>query len=1712
MTWSLIVGGENVTGYVTSALFNENASSSDGSGTFTLNGAPMGLSVGASVLLQNSDDALWEGTVASVIVQKDTDGSTRASLVTAAPLAAQTQVAVATGSTANNDVAQLAANVCAQTPLSWGGPTSLGVIVGGLSFTRADDALTTLAHLAVASWRVQNGAITFIAGNAAQVSIPAVLTGTPVPHSAISVLGGADQSTRVPLALTTDTTGPVTASVGHASFPEIADQYTLQILANSLAQRYGSNFCATAEVTGVTVRAGDIVLDSANEIATVSSVRHILRAGLIETTITTGLPTLSTTPVYSQGLADQLHRFPVSRVSGDYVVSGGNLVIEGLAATIDAVNIVLANVTASIGATTLTLPENGTVQLLATATAVDWTTSLTAPLPGQAVALYRLTIVNGTVVAQSDLRSHGGVGGNNLKPPTTGSPVVTLNSSSVQPEGPVSAYFSFDATINEMTFDDTIASIDVSYTTGGVDVSTVHPWAPAVFAPTSGDVQAVVHGLAAGNGAGYDVYLQPRGQNGTPLGSPLLLGTSPSVPASEIELAFGIADFANDLPAPTVSSSTLSNGDTSTTLVADVLAAVSVTNVPQDGAASGLAYWFRVHGQTTWIPYGEQNLDGLPTPSASQTLASFAYGQLTNGIAYDFAVGYVGPAGFGALTQIGSSDQIANGYTAAAIVVTTPYLIGTTSPTPTVTSVTTTAQASGNGLAAAMRLQFTLTNQPTDGSLSRLSVWFRVHGATAWTFYTSIGVPGLPTPSESQAYDITLADLTNGQSYDFACSFENAQGQDSATFGVIASNVAAVEISLPASTLQSMPATGSPSRATAPTLTSVSVGSVTSSGSGTPQIPLSWSVDDWTSGNAPDWIGQWIAYYRTHGTSVARPVANGSIGSQISFANVMLPLVVGESGDYGLAYTDATNSNTTPITWPSAWSNLGAQTLQNTALSVMPATGSPSIATAPTLSSVSAGTPYTLGGANAYVELEWTLADWTAGNAPGWVGMGHLVKRPNGGTQVSLAGTFVVGETVALTQYVAYPAGEATDFGLQLSDIGAANQTPIVWPSAWENIAAQTMSAANAKYSTGSTVEAMRPEEAGANVTETRTAKDVLYGSGKAVLEHGAQVFSGKPLDTLVDSAGYKLMRYGTLAARPAASTAGRLYHAEDAGTNGITYRDTGSAWVEIGVGHLADIGGTTDNVTEGTNKFAAEHGADVTIDHTAAAITGQGALATKSNVGNADLSGVTLAAVGDTSSRFAAVEANANNTESRYATGVGTGATQRTATQIGSVVNTDDSVTGSFLQPGIINLAHLNGGDPYGDTALIDSGGESFLHGVMSAAVQGIIDSSTTLDVSKARTGKIMPLANHAAQVTGVVNADGSTNVASKNLLPNADLSISGSAAASPNTGTLPKFWTAYNNAGVNFAFAHDATATPPVGSGAWKVTNNSGSTTTNTMGLCCGFSNIDGSQNQLLYAGKTYVVSWYAKASTANLIFYTAANAGIASIANLPGFPSQYNDTGWHRYAQLWTVGSSNYQGGIFFNADTVGNGNSLWFAGVQLEEGSVPSAWSGPSVPASLTQVFDLPGNVKASTPFVKYVPNMITNMLSDVAVQFSVASGSISYWMTNNAGSGLPTWIPPDGSAAITPSSGACGSSGAPIQTFTGLSTTTGYTLIIYYNQAIDTFEAQCTPTASITNAQIAACLSDGSLYVVSASASNTFSTVPSGPGIGHYTAGGGHQRL
>lgn len=254
------------------------------------------------------------------------------------------------------------------------------------------------------------------------------------------------------------------------------------------------------------------------------------------------------------------------------------------------------------------------------------------------------------------------------------------------------------------------------------------------------------------------------------------------------------------LPVPATTGATITSLGSPTPFAADVNVSVPLTNVPQDGSVTGLAFYFKEHSKTAWTPFETQNLSGLPSPPASQTVA-LALAQLVNGTTYDFAVGYAGLATFGPLLVVSPGG----GVVASSIVITQPYIIGTgVAAAPSVSAVTITPVASVNGLSGAARLQFTVGNHPQDGSLSRLGIYKRITGSTVYEKYSDVPANGLPSPAASSAYDITLNDLTTGQGYDFAATFENAQGAES-PLGSIGS-LSAQATALPASALPAMPA------------------------------------------------------------------------------------------------------------------------------------------------------------------------------------------------------------------------------------------------------------------------------------------------------------------------------------------------------------------------------------------------------------------------------------------------------------------------------------------------------------------------------------------------------------------------------------------------------------------------------------------------------------------------------------------------------------------------------------------------------------------------------------------------------------------------------------------------------------------------------------------------------------------------------------------
>lgn len=235
----------------------------------------------------------------------------------------------------------------------------------------------------------------------------------------------------------------------------------------------------------------------------------------------------------------------------------------------------------------------------------------------------------------------------------------------------------------------------------------------------------------------------------------------------------------NFYPAPTYGTNSIT-GIGQNGLSCGALASVIFTNVPQDGFVNRILWLFRVNGASNWTPWAETALTGLPFPPTSVT-ETFAYGDLTNGLNYDFGAAYVASGG-----NIGMVSAYKTNIAISAIGIGAPYMLGGSLATPTLSNQALTNDATANGLAAAVKVEFKITNQPTDGSLSRISVFFCLTGAGTPTFYASIPAAGvgLATPPSTGDYTgangITLSDLTSGVQYDVFVCMEDTQGGDSA--------------------------------------------------------------------------------------------------------------------------------------------------------------------------------------------------------------------------------------------------------------------------------------------------------------------------------------------------------------------------------------------------------------------------------------------------------------------------------------------------------------------------------------------------------------------------------------------------------------------------------------------------------------------------------------------------------------------------------------------------------------------------------------------------------------------------------------------------------------------------------------------------------------------------------------------------------------------
>lgn len=429
--WSLVIGNDDVSDALSDgATFTEIASSAGGSANFYIGGARASVVAGASVTLTRNSVVLWEGTVQSVSVFSSPLGGGIA--VSAIPLAAQLAQQANLVITTPTDVGAIADALCDLTPIPWGGLTAYGVAPGIFQFQIASDGLSVLALLASKNWRVQNGSATFVDATNGITPIAAPIALIVQAYPQIIVQAGLDAGARIPLGGVYKSPTVTIGQPHQASFPEVADQDTCDLIGSVLTDRYGNSPSAGSVSLGAGFqgRAGDWVADPNGVQLPIQQIAYILSAGDLPATISVGYPALSLATPFSISVAAIAASAPVSRLHGDFLISGGFLSISGLSATLEAGTASIQDTVYSLTAATLPLPSTGTVQINATPAGYVVASTVGAPPPGTAVALYLVTMQADTNSGVVPLFSKGAISGTNILPNSVAA--VHVNPSTIQ--------------------------------------------------------------------------------------------------------------------------------------------------------------------------------------------------------------------------------------------------------------------------------------------------------------------------------------------------------------------------------------------------------------------------------------------------------------------------------------------------------------------------------------------------------------------------------------------------------------------------------------------------------------------------------------------------------------------------------------------------------------------------------------------------------------------------------------------------------------------------------------------------------------------------------------------------------------------------------------------------------------------------------------------------------------------------------------------------------------------------------------------------------------------------------------------------------------------------------------------------------------------------------------------------------------------------------
>jgi len=368
---------------------------------------------------------------------------------------------------------------------------------------------------------------------------------------------------------------------------------------------------------------------------------------------------------------------------------------------------------------------------------------------------------------------------------------------------------------------------------------------------------------------------------------------------------------------------TLISGFTDNSIHAQVdVPQMTITNCTVDNTVSGVYFQYRLHGAVN--DSAMKPLDGMPfvdTKSAIQNIGPFGF-EVGAGQLIDVFMGFAGMSSkdYGPAIQLGSAAQIANGFLPQPLVVTSAYLAGTSLAPVVSSSSLAVATSVSPGLSSAINLAFTITNQPTDNSLGKIVIYYRVYNATTpnpWSFYARINPTANGIYPDPATPGLQLVDLTNGVTYEAGVSFEATNLREA---GITSIGTRAAQPATAGGSGSPMPAA---ILSAGPSLSNSFLSGVQRGGSGVALQDLSFTLADFTT--PPTWLSAVVLTLRDHGTGTGMglpeilplPATNYYTGA----TSPTIAIPAGKTADVGVYYIDQTGASSATA-WPAGFANI----------------------------------------------------------------------------------------------------------------------------------------------------------------------------------------------------------------------------------------------------------------------------------------------------------------------------------------------------------------------------------------------------------------------------------------------------------------------------------------------------------------------------------------------------------------------------------------------------------------------------------------------------------------------------------------------------------------------------------------------------------------------------------------------------------------------